>query len=179
MSKKPIQNRKKLAAPKPVFTAKTSSALSVIVLGIGILIYLLFFKSDEPKFKKEGELNFLKSGVKTSIRKIDIEIANNAAERTQGLMYRKSMDDNHGMLFVFEQPDFRRFWMKNTYIPLDIAFVDSAGVIDTIYRNTKPLTETALPSRRRVQYVVEVNGGFSDKNGVKEGDLITFETTVK
>jgi uncharacterized membrane protein (UPF0127 family) len=90
-------------------------------------------------------------------------------------MYRKEMDEDHGMLFIFEKPDTQSFWMKNTFIPLDIMFIDSAGVIDTIYRKTTPYSEKSLPSRRRVQFVVEVNGGWSDKFQVKEGDAIEFK----
>ena len=77
-----------------------------------------------PQFKKEGELYFVKATGDT-IRKIDIEIAEPEYERTRGLMYRRNMKDTQGMLFIFDKPDMRSFWMKNTYIPLDIMFVDS------------------------------------------------------
>lgn len=180
VAKKQRPNKKKhVQAKADFFTMKIKLTFSLIFLGIAIIVYSLFFKSDEPKFEKEGELSFLKGGVKSEIKKIDIEIANNPTERANGLMNRKSMDEFRGMLFIFEQPDIHRFWMKNTLIPLDIAFIDSTGVIDTIYRKTTPLSETALPSRRRVQFVVETNGGFSDKFGIKEGDLITFTSTSK
>ena len=166
--------------PKQVWNKKTGSLISMLVIVVALGAYLLFFKSpSEPKFVKQGEVTFFKSGTKAVIKKIDVEVANNPATRTQGLMYRSKMDELNGMLFIFESPDIHKFWMKNTIIPLDIAFVDTLGVIDTIYRKTEPFSERSLPSRRKVQFVVETNGGFSDKYNIKEGDLISFDVDKK
>lgn len=152
----------------------------MLVLVIALGSYLLFFKKpSEPKFVKQGEVTFFKNGTKAVIKKIDVEVANNPTTRAQGLMYRSSMDESNGMLFIFESTDIHKFWMKNTLISLDITFIDSLGVIDTIYRKTEPLSERSLPSRRKVQFVVETNGGFSDRNNIKEGDLISFDVDKK
>ncbi|MBK8380494.1 MAG: DUF192 domain-containing protein [Ignavibacteria bacterium] len=75
-------------------------------------------------FKKEGELEFLGKDGKQTVRKVDIEIAENDDERMQGLMYRKSMDDNKAMLFIFEKEEPQSFWMKNTIMSLDIIYVN-------------------------------------------------------
>ena len=129
----------------------------------------------EPVFKKEGELEFLKSDGKTEIRKIDIEIADIDDERMQGLMYRKSMDDNKGMLFIFGREEPQSFWMKNTVMSLDIMYADSEKKIVKIYKNTTPFSETSLPSGKPALYVVEVAAGYSDRYGIKEGDMINYQ----
>lgn len=161
---------------KKSFWSKRNIFLILFLAAAIISIYFKFLKKpSEPQFVKGGEVTFLKKQGRQFIKSIDAEIANNGPKRMQGLMYRSHMDEDNGMLFIFEGPNHESFWMKNTIIPLDIMFIDSAGVIDTIYRKTTPYSEKSLPSRRRVQFVVEVNGGWSDKNGIKESDLIEFK----
>lgn len=128
----------------------------------------------EPQFKKEGDLEFIGKSSKEPIKKIDIEVAENDDERMQGLMYRRSMDDSRGMLFIFQQEEPQSFWMKNTVIPLDIIYVNSKMEIVKIFKNTVPFSEKSLPSEKPATYVVEVNGGYTDKYGIREGDLISF-----
>jgi uncharacterized protein len=131
--------------------------------------------ADEPQFIKEGELSFLEKKGKKRITKIDIEIADNDYERTRGLMYRHSLPDNAGMLFIFENSGPLSFWMRNTYIPLDIIFVDEKKQIITIYKKTDPLSYNNIPSKKNAKYVVEVNAGFCDKYGISVGDYLAFE----
>lgn len=121
---------------------------------------------------KEGEVAFLRDGKK--IRKIDVEIAENDVERSKGLMYRPYIPDSTGMLFIFPEPRELGFWMKNTQIPLDIMYVDATKKIISIQKHTKPFSEESLPSNGLAQYVVEVNAGFSDRNDIKTGDVISF-----
>ena len=128
----------------------------------------------EPQFKKEGELEFLRKNQKEPVRKIDVELAENRDEILQGLMYRRSMDDSKGMLFIFPQEEPQSFWMKNTVIPLDIIYVNSKMEIVKIFKNTVPFSEKSLPSEKPATYVVEVIGGYTDKYGIREGDLISF-----
>ncbi len=128
----------------------------------------------EPQFVKQGELEFIKKDSKKIISKIDIEIADTEPKTIQGLMYRKSMDENRGMLFIFPKAEEHSFWMKNTFISLDILFVDINKKIIKIHRNTTPLSTKSLPSEGPVIYVVEVNAGYSDKYGISEGDMINF-----
>ena len=128
----------------------------------------------EPQFKKQGELKFLSSNGKKELRKIDIEIADVDSARMMGLMYRKSMEDTKGMIFIFEKPDMHSFWMKNTYISLDIIYVSDKKEIVKIYKNTERLSTKSLPTDKPALYVVEVIAGFCDKYGVKEGDKIEF-----
>ncbi|MGB3017511.1 MAG: DUF192 domain-containing protein [Ignavibacteria bacterium] len=128
----------------------------------------------EPQFVKEGELEFLKKDKKQVIRKIEVEVADNDREREIGLMYRKSMDDNKGMFFIFNKEEPQSFWMKNTIMPLDIMYVNLANEIVKIHKNTVPFSESSIPSGKPATYVVEVAAGFTDRHGIAEGDLISF-----
>ncbi|TDE10032.1 DUF192 domain-containing protein [Dyadobacter psychrotolerans] len=123
-------------------------------------------------FTKEGEVVFSREG--KQIRKIDVEIAENDAERNKGLMYRPYIPDSTGMLFIFQEPRELGFWMKNTQIPLDIIYADAGKKIISIQKNTKPFSEESLPSNGVAKYVVELNAGFSDRNDIKPGDAISF-----
>lgn len=129
----------------------------------------------EPKFQKEGELSFISSESGNPVTTIEIEKADNDMERQFGLMYRRSMGENQGMLFLFEESTQQGFWMKNTYIPLDIMFVDENNVITTIHQNATPMSEKTLYSKGNAKYVVEVVGGFAEKHGIKEGDRISWQ----
>jgi uncharacterized membrane protein (UPF0127 family) len=84
------------------------------------------------------------------------------------------MPDTAGMLFIYKQSQKLFFWMKNTYIPLDIIFVNENMQIVTLWKNTKPLSEKTIPSYQFSKYVVEVNAGFCDKYDIKLGDYITY-----
>lgn len=100
-----------------------------------------------------------------------LEIADTPKLRETGLMNRKSMAADHGMLFVFEHRQFLRFWMRNTLIPLDILYVDASGRVATI-RQMKPLDETGIDSGEAVLYAIELNEGAAARAGVKEGDVL-------
>ncbi len=134
-------------------------------------------ETQEPQFKKQGELEFVSAKDKKVIKKIDVEIADNDAKRSRGLMFRKTMEDTQGMLFVFVVSELQSFWMKNTVLSLDIMFVNENKEIVKIHKSTTPFSEKSLPSEKKSMYVVEVVAGFSDKYGVKEGDKIDFKIT--
>lgn len=127
-----------------------------------------------PVFKKEGEATILGGETGEAIKTIDIEIADDPAQRQQGLMFRKSMRDEEGMLFLFDRPAPQSFWMKNTYIPLDILYLDENRKITTIHPSTTPLSEVGMPSDGNAQYVLEVNGGWCQRYGVKVGDIVEW-----
>tara|TARA_B100001179_G_scaffold224808_1_gene203955 strand:- start:398 stop:868 length:471 start_codon:yes stop_codon:yes gene_type:complete len=104
-----------------------------------------------------------------------VEIADTEIEREKGLMHRKEMGVENGMLFIF--PDEyveRNFWMKNTYIPLDMIFLNDRGVITHIHRNALPLDETVISSNGPAAGVLEVNAGQSDTNNFEVGDQTNF-----
>ena len=100
---------------------------------------------------------------------LQIEIADTDQKRSQGLMYRKKLDANSGMLFVFPSEQYMRFWMKNTYIPLSIAFIDRQGKILEI-QDMKPLDDSIIySSKSKALYALEVNQGWFDKNSINTG----------
>ncbi|TDR23553.1 DUF192 domain-containing protein [Marinicella litoralis] len=104
-----------------------------------------------------------------------VELADDDNKRALGLMYRKEMADDDGMLFIFPDSQMRAFWMKNTLIPLDILYFDANKKIVSISENTPPCKNTSsrcpnYPSLKPTKYVLEINAGLSEKYGFKAGD---------
>ncbi len=104
--------------------------------------------------------------------RFDVEIARTPAHLQMGLMYRREMPDNHGMLFVFADNAERRFWMKNTFIPLDMVFIREDGIIHHIHANAIPHDLTGVPSNGPVRAVLEINGGMAEKLSIRAGDKV-------
>jgi len=102
---------------------------------------------------------------------IKVEIANDEATRQSGLMFRDSMADNHGMLFVYERPGRHAMWMKNTLIPLAVAFMANDGRIINI-EEMLPQTEDTHAAQGAAAYALEMNGGWFNKRGIKKGDRV-------
>jgi hypothetical protein len=92
-------------------------------------------------------------------------------------MKRKNMEDNQGMLFIFPLERLQSFWMINTFLSLDIVFVNSRNEIVTIHKNTTPLLDRSYPSSDPAIYVVEVVAGFTVKHNISEGDKISWMST--
>lgn len=130
-------------------------------------------KQTEVTFTKESELHILKASDSTKIV-LDIEIADTDFDIQTGLMYRNSMKNNQGMLFVFEDETERFFYMKNTKIPLDLIFINAEKEIVSFQKNAMPFDESSLPSNAPAQYVLEVNAGLVDSWGITVGDLVDF-----
>lgn len=128
----------------------------------------------EITFKKEGELSLLKASNDSLIKQINIEIADDDYQTQTGMMYRKSMEDTQGMLFVFPDSEYRYFYMRNTEIPLDIIYIDENKTIVSIQKNAKPFDETSLPSEGPAKYVLEINAGLSTDWNLKKGDKIQY-----
>ncbi|MCL2174548.1 MAG: DUF192 domain-containing protein [Treponema sp.] len=101
---------------------------------------------------------------------VKAEIASNDEERNKGLMHRKSLKDGRGMLFVYERDQVMSFWMKNTLIPLSIAFITSDGRIIDI-RDMYPHNETSVTSSRSARYALEVPQGWFSRAGIQIGDI--------
>jgi uncharacterized membrane protein (UPF0127 family) len=98
-----------------------------------------------------------------------VEIADDEAERAQGLMFRESLARGAGMLFVYPKPQTAAFWMKNTFIPLDIIFFDQTGRVTVIHENAVPEDLTPLPGGDNVFAVLEINGGLAARYGISIG----------
>ena len=107
--------------------------------------------------------------------KFSVEIADEPQERTLGLMYRKTLGANHGMIFIFPYLVDGPFWMKNTLIPLDILFISEDKKIHTIDANAVPQTTTPRESLDSYKYVLEIAGGRAQALGIKVGDKVEFQ----
>jgi len=180
MSKQP---ENKQISSKPIYTKPVFIISGIIILAVILLLIINPFSKKEGTdteymFKKEGELTFTDS-LGTVKTKIDIEIANSDFDRQLGLMFRKHMDDKDGMLFIFPSEEMQSFWMRNTFIPLDMVFVNAAKKIVTIHRNTQTLSDQSYPSSAPAMYVIEVNGGFCSTHKINEGDRINFIQLVE
>lgn len=103
---------------------------------------------------------------------VTLEIADEPHERQRGLMHRRELAADHGMLFVFPDSDFRKFWMRNTLIPLDIAYVKPDGVIGNIVRMQPHEEHGNYWSRHRVPYAIELNAGWFEQHQVTAGALV-------
>ncbi|MCH2083388.1 MAG: DUF192 domain-containing protein [Saprospiraceae bacterium] len=157
----------------------------LVALMIPAVIGLIFFaipknsgkKSGmtEPTFNHEGFLSFYENDQSEPIKEIDIEFADNEFEIEKGMMWRKSMEEDQGMLFMMPTQQPQTFWMLNTYIPLDLIFINEDLKVVSIQKNTVPQSLDPIPSNEPARYVLEVVGGFSDKFGVKPGTTVTFE----
>ncbi len=131
-------------------------------------------ETEEITFTKEGEATLFKASGDT-IKQIDIEIADNTYERETGLMYRESMEDEQGMLFIYENEAPRAFYMKNTYIALDIIYFASDSTAVSFQKNAQPQDETSLPSEAPAQFILEINAGLADDWNIEVGDKIDFQ----
>lgn len=152
-----------------------------------IVIFLLFIglstcKNEQKSikqtvviFKKEGDLTIHKIASDSTTIDLDIEIADTEYDTQTGMMYRDSMEDKQGMLFVFEDVKPRSFYMKQTRIPLDIIYANENGLIVSFQKNAQPFNEQSLPSNFPAQYVLEINAGLSDKWNLKEGDSLSYK----
>ena len=182
MAKKQIKlvEQKSTKTESKITTQKIVVAVLAIAV-IGFFIVNNFIKNDEPEveyytFTKEGELTFTDS-LGTLKAKIDLEIADTEYERQLGLMNRKEMKENEGMLFIFPMQQLQSFWMRNTLISLDIMFVNDQKKIVTIHKDTKILSDTSYPSTQPSVYVVEVIAGFTDRHNIQVGDRINWMGT--
>ena len=98
-----------------------------------------------------------------------VEIADDGAERAQGLMFRESMDAGAGMLFVYESPRRAQFWMKNTLIPLDMIFADASGTVTRVHSGAVPGDLTPIDGGEGVVFVLEINAGLAESLGIAPG----------
>ena len=105
-------------------------------------------------------------------KRFDVEVMRDDAGRSRGLMFRRSMAPDHGMLFDFEREEPVTMWMKNTYLPLDMVFIRPDGTISRIAADTEPLSTAIIPSGGPIVAVLELNAGIAAKLGIKPGDQI-------
>lgn len=126
-------------------------------------------------FTKEATGYLIKKTTKDTIKVLDLEIADTDYDIQTGLMYRKSMESNQALLFVFEHEEPLSFFMKNTLIPLDIIYLKENGTIESFIENAVPLDETPLPSAGPAKYALEIKAGLAEKWGLDIGDSFIWK----
>lgn len=153
----------------------SGAKIAILVLSGSLicgLIFAIFKGQRKVKPLARSEIVNEKGIVK---RAFGVEVADTSLTRAKGLMFIDKLPEDRGMLFVYEDEGNRKFWMKNTYIPLDMIFADSDGVIVGIVKNAEPQTEVARSVGKPSKYVLEINGGLTDKYGINIGDQIKFK----
>lgn len=108
----------------------------------------------------------------------NVDVVDTPESRAQGLMFVTELADDAGMLFDFKEEREVSFWMRNTFIPLDMIFVGADGVVKTIHVNARPQDPTSIPSEVPVQFVLEIPGGRSVEIGLKPGDTMEHDRVV-
>ena len=139
----------------------------LILLAIIIFALAMIFLSS--KNKKEGDKVCFKEAC------FKVEIVKTLEERNKGLMFKKNLAPDEGMLFVFDKEGYYSFWMKDMNFPIDIIWIGEDLKIVYIEKNVSPDSyPTTFISKENARYVLEVISGFSEKNNLKEGDLVRF-----
>ena len=143
------------------------------------LLILLFFQIINLSAQ---EINFEKSivTIKTNSDEyiFNVEIAKTNEQRSLGLMNRKILNQNDGMIFIYPNSQIVKMWMKNTYIPLDMIFIKENGEIDTIIKMTRPLELKPLGPNTLIKAVLEINGGLTTYLNIKKGDIVISKDII-
>ena len=135
---------------------------------------LLFVSLSFPAAADGLAVSTLKiTGRDGKVHDFKVEVAASAPTRATGLMNRKSLAAGRGMIFVFREPKEVMMWMKDTLIPLDMLFIDTAGKVMNIAENAKPMDETIIPSRGLSAYVLELAGGEAKRLHIAPGDKVS------
>jgi uncharacterized protein len=127
-----------------------------------------------PATAQEPQTNLPRVKLSVGMHRIDAQVASSPGQHEFGLMFRKVMPQHEGMLFVFDEPSQRCFWMKNTLLPLSAAFIDDDGTIVNV-EDMKPQTLDSHCSAKPVRYVLEMNQGWFAKKGIKPGTKLNGE----
>ena len=139
---------------------------------ISFLFFTLLFLSNNAQSNEIS--NVVIQNEDSSSISIVAEVMITESQQAKGMMYRKSLDEGRGMLFLFKKPKRAVFWMKNTYISLDLIFIKKGGDIDSIHENLDPLSSKKIKSRNDVIAVLEILGGQVKKNKINLDSKILF-----
>jgi uncharacterized membrane protein (UPF0127 family) len=150
----------------------TIKALGVHLFGRALAVLAVALMAAAANFAQAAELQTLEIASKSGVHAFQVEMAITPEEKERGLMFRRELPEGQGMLFDFQIDQPVAFWMKNTYIPLDMLFIRSDGRIARIAENTEPRSERNIPSGAPVRAVLEVIGGTAKKLGIAPGDRV-------
>ena len=111
---------------------------------------------------------------KSGDHSFDIEVMTTDQDRARGLMYRRSLPEKSGMLFLYDRAQPATMWMKNTFIPLDMVFIAPGGTVHRIEKNAEPFSTAVISSEGDIIAVLELNAGEADRIGLKRGDPVVY-----
>jgi uncharacterized membrane protein (UPF0127 family) len=116
----------------------------------------------------------LKLVTSQAVHEITVEVTESPQEKATGLMFRRALTDDAGMLFFYDAPQEITMWMRNTYIPLDMVFIRADGVVHRIEAWTEPLSDDIISSHGEVSACLELAGGAAERLGLKPGDRVAY-----
>ena len=146
------------------------------MLFVGVFMLAAASVSNAPSLANgAGALQPLAIETSNGEHKISVEVVDTDGARAKGLMFRRSLPDDRGMLFLYDRAEPIGMWMRNTYISLDMLFLTADGKIHKIARATEPFSETVIQSNGPVSAVLEVNAGTANRLGVKVGDRVCHD----
>lgn len=155
--------------------------LSLALLALSVLLTACGNREAKPGVASAPKSIEERFAIKVGERPLQLQVALQPAEMQQGLMYRKTLGADEGMLFVYGQPQQMSFWMRNVTLPLDIGFFDATGELKEIYP-LHPHDERPVASRGRMQFALEMNQGWFNRAGIKPGaklDLAALSAAIR
>ena len=155
-----------------------SNYLGFLILLILVHLFFIYSSFACEKINFDRSVIWIENNKKLK-RKFIVEIAETEDKRKQGLQCRKKLSKQNGMLFVWKDSNFRFFWMKNTFVSLDIIFINEKNKIFDIFFDAKPLSEKKIISKGKAKYVLELNSGEFERLNFKLGDRIVFDKKIK
>jgi uncharacterized membrane protein (UPF0127 family) len=151
---------------------RASCIVAVLALGLGMALAPARTFAQASPAAVETALEALEIVTASGSHQFSVEVMRDDSQRARGLMYRRSMPQDRGMLFDFKREEPVSMWMKNTYLSLDMVFVDRSGRVINVAENTEPLSERIIPSGAPAYAVLELNAGSARRIGLKAGDRL-------
>lgn len=153
--------------------SRVRTPLAAACLAFGLLASPTLMPALAPAAAQEaGRTEPLGIRTRDTVHRFEVEVMRNDADRMRGLMFRRAMAPDHGMLFDFERSEPIAMWMKNTYLPLDMLFIRADGTVARIAADTEPLSTAVIQSPEPVLSVLELNAGTAAKLGLRVGDRV-------
>ena len=156
------------------FLAGVPVALALLLAPAGPAPFTVSAHAENPVVA-EGPTTPLTLTTATGVYPLEVEVAATPSERALGLMFRRKMAPDHGMLFDMGRTEPVSFWMENTYVSLDILFIGEDGRVAALAQETTPLSRALIPSGRPVRYVLELVAGSIRRMGIKPGDTVAHD----
>ena len=163
-----------MALPARNLTSKMQKYFDFTKIYVAFLAFLLSIASLSFAHAEDGVFEPLSITTASGKHDFQVEVMRTDDEQQRGMMFRRSLDDDKGMLFPFPNERVATFWMENTYVPLDMIFIKGDGRIQRIEKSAEPLSTSTVSSGAPVLAVLEVIGGLSDKLGIKPGDKVDY-----